>query len=97
MPAPTAPEIAMTFTLEHPQTVKSMLYNELNARRPKVKDLRVLAMGSDKDPVGSYNKFLAGICTVPPEVIDELDLADYNTVRDWVSGFLPKSDDATSS
>lgn len=95
MPAINEAPIEMTFELEVPVTGRGgVVYTTLNARRPKVKDLRILAMGSDKDPVGSYNKFLAGLCTVPPEVIDELDLkTDYKAIQNWVKDFLPKSDE----
>lgn len=78
----------MQFQLQHPVTVNSTEYTELSAREPKVKDLR-LFNNADKDPIGAMGKFIASICSIPPAVVDELNLVDFNTIQDWVQDFLP--------
>jgi len=76
-----------TFKLKFPFTSGGTNYAQLTRRRPKVKDTRLLNDKVDTDPIGAQSDFLAQLATVPPDVIEELDLEDMATIRKWVEGF----------
>ncbi len=60
---------------------------ELELRRPKIRDQLTATKrkGSDEE---KEIKLLADLCDVAPEVIEELDLADYAQLGKAYEGFL---------
>ena len=59
-------------------------------RRPKVRDQLAVEAEGVITPEGEMRLF-ANLCEVTPETIQELDLADYATLQETYTGFLPKS------
>jgi len=73
--------------LDYPVEVAGKKYTELHIRRPKVRDHLVA------DRMGGGNaekevKLLANLCEVAPEVIEELDAADYQRLQGVYGRFL---------
>ena len=59
----------------------------LNVRPPKVRD-RLLAEKGSGGPEEKEVRFIANLCDVTPETIEELDLSDYIKVQEAVNDFL---------
>jgi hypothetical protein len=75
--------------LDHPVTVDGKEYTVLFMRRPKVKDQKAAQkMGASDDE--RETMLFANLCGVTPDVIDELDMADYGAVQETYSGFLSR-------
>jgi hypothetical protein len=73
--------------LKHPVSVDGQEYASLILRRPKVRDM----LGADKLGGSDAEKeirIFANLCEVPPSVIEELDLADYQALQGVYQGFL---------
>lgn len=73
--------------LDYPVTVKATEYNSLKMRRPKVKD----ALAAEKAGVTQAERetvLFANLCDVSPEVIEELDMKDYEKLQGRYEGFL---------
>lgn len=82
-----------TVKLEYPFTHQGTEYDELNIRRPKMRDMKKAQQHKD-DMVKSIN-MMADLCEVTPAVIEELDTADFQTVSDKVGEFMGVSADQT--
>ena len=78
-----------TFQLEYPIHYAGATYETLTLRRPKIKDLKILAALGDKDPIGAQAKLLATLVigNMDPKAIEELDLADSRKINGWVNSF----------
>ena len=61
--------------------------NELRMRRPKVRD-RLVAEKMSGNQSEKEVRFIANLCELAPEDIEELDMADYNKIQTALSGFL---------
>ena len=62
-------------------------------RRPKVKD--VTAIGKIKDREQAEKQLFANLCEIPPDAIENMDLADYQKLQDVYESFLsPRSENA---
>lgn len=83
--------MSATVTLQHPVKVQGQDYTSLTMRRPKVKDEKA-ARRAGKDPADHEVRLIANLCEVVPDVIEELDLADYKAVQDAYRGFFPEAD-----
>ena len=59
----------------------------LKMRRPRVRDQRVADKSAD-DVGDKEIALFANLCEVDPEVIHDLDLADYTNVQEAYKGFL---------
>jgi hypothetical protein len=73
--------------LKHPITLGGEEYTQLTLRRPKVRDM----LGVDKQGGSDAEKevrIFANLCEVPPSVIEELDLADYQALQGAYQDFL---------
>ena len=81
-------------TLQFPVTHQGQEYTSLTMRRPKVRDDKAARRGSN-DPADQELRLFANLCEVAPEVIDELDMADYQALQDAFRGFFRKADDPT--
>lgn len=73
-------------TLKFPVTVDGHEYTTLQMRRCKVKDRRLAA--KQKTAEDQEVTLIANLCEVPPNVIDELDAADYEQLQDVLRGFF---------
>ena len=77
-----------SITLTIPVTINNTTYNELNIRRPKVRD-RLAVERIKKTDAEKEIALIANLTEVTTDVIEELDLADYNKVQEGVlQGFL---------
>lgn len=72
--------------LDYPVTVDAREYKELTMRRCKVKDRR--AAQKQEKPDAVEVTLIATLCEVPPNVIDELDSADYAKLTEKLAGFF---------
>ena len=75
-----------TITLAFPVTIDGMTHDKLTMRRCKVRDRRAAMKQAGTDADREIWLF-ATLCEVPPEVIDELDEADYGKLQDTFSSF----------
>ncbi len=76
-----------TIKLKTPVEVNGETFENMTIRPPKVRDRLV----AEKTPGNSADKevtFIANLCTVSPDVIMELDLADYVQLQEAVNHFL---------
>ena len=74
-------------TLKHPFDLNGEKVKTISMRRPKVKD----QLAADKGTASSAEKeikLFANLCEVAPDVIQELDLADYRQLQEAYTGFL---------
>lgn len=78
-----------SITLEYPVTVDGLEYQELFMRRPKMRDQIKAKKGKGTDADKEIVMF-ADLCEAPPDVIKELDIADYYRLQDTFQDFLPQ-------
>ncbi|WP_028318381.1 phage tail assembly protein [Desulfobulbus elongatus] len=76
-----------TITLKDPVTVAGQEYKELTMRAPKVRDMLAASKGGKNDAEQELALF-ANLCEVAPDVILELDMADYVKMQGMYKGFL---------
>jgi hypothetical protein len=79
--------------LVRPIRVEERMITEVAIRRPKVRDLR--AMEKLREP-GSTEldqgiAMAAALCDLPMDAMDEMDAADFASISEVLSRFLPKS------
>ncbi len=74
--------------LQYPVNVGGVEYAELTMRRSKVKDRLVVANMKDKSDEEKEIRLFANLCEVAPEVIQELDEADYPEVQKVYMSFF---------
>lgn len=70
-----------------PVTISGLTYETINIRRPKVRD-RLAVERIKKTDAEKEIALIANLTEVTVEVIEELDLADYNKVQEALQGFL---------
>jgi hypothetical protein len=71
--------------LDYPVTLEGKTYSELSVRRPKLVDVMI----ADKQKT-AYEKevtLLSNLCGVTPSVINEMDLKDYEALREVYESF----------
>jgi len=76
-----------TITLMYPINSSGSQLNELCMRRPKVRD-RLVAEKAPGNQADKEVRFIANLCEVTPEDIEELDMADYTKIQTALSDFL---------
>ncbi|MEM1000457.1 MAG: phage tail assembly protein [Bacteroidota bacterium] len=77
----------VTVKLKTPVTSMGETITEVTVRPPTVRD-RLIA---DKTPGSASDKeltFISNLCGLPPEVMMDLDLADYMQLQNAVNDFL---------
>ena len=75
--------------LSHPVEAEGRPISELTMRRPKVRDERDARRAAGSDDAGERELALFGnLCGEPPEVMEELDLADYRRLQETFAGFF---------
>lgn len=77
-----------TIKLKYPVKVGGVEYAELTMRRSKVKDRLAVANMKDKSDEEKEIRLFANLCEVAPEVIQELDEADYPEVQKVYMSFF---------
>jgi hypothetical protein len=78
--------------LKYPITVDGVLISELNMRRSRVKDRLVVADMKNKSDEEKEILLFANLCDVSPDVIRELDEADYPKVQKVYLGFFDSAE-----
>ena len=73
--------------LGHPVEVGGDKVEALTMRRPKVRDSRDAAKGGGT-PADVEIRLFANLCEVSPEVVEEMDMGDYQRLQDLYTGFL---------
>ncbi len=73
--------------LQYPITVDGQEVTEIALRRPKVRDM--LAVEKLEGSEGARElRLLANLAELPPETLEELDVADYQALQQVYAGFL---------
>ena len=73
--------------LDYPVTVGGKEIKQITMRRPKVIDQKAANKSATTDEDRETVLF-ANLCEVSPEIIDELDMLDYQKVQETYTGFL---------
>ncbi|MBT8421263.1 MAG: phage tail assembly protein [Gammaproteobacteria bacterium] len=76
-----------TIQLNSPLTIHGETIAALTMRPPKVRDRLIVEKGSG-GPAEKEARFIANLCDVAPDTIEELELADYIKLQDAVNDFL---------
>ena len=79
-----------TIKLLDPITIDNVTYDELNIRRPKVRD-RLAVERMKKTDAEKEIAMIANLAEVDVRVIEELDLADYGKIQQSFSDFFPST------
>lgn len=72
--------------LKYPLQLAGVPVKVLRMRRPKVIDM--LAIDTAGPESQKEVRLFANLCEVPPEALQELDLADYRSLQKAYQGFL---------
>lgn len=75
-------------TLQYPVTVGQFEYTELEMRRSKVKDRLAVSNMKNASDEDKEIRLFANLCEVTPEVITELDEADYGKLQKTYLSFF---------
>lgn len=76
-----------TIKLQDPITIDNITYDELNIRRPKVRD-RLAVERMKKTDAEKEIAMIANLAEVDIRVIEELDLADYGKIQQSFADFF---------
>ena len=76
-----------TLTLTFPVTLNGIETTALSMRRPKVRDMLVGEKKGKSDAEREIHVF-ANLCEVTPDLIQELDMADYAELQKTYQDFL---------
>lgn len=79
-----------TITLKYPVTVDGEEITALHLRRPKMADMK--RAQKHKDELEKSIRIIADLAEVSPQVIEELDTADFKAVSDVVGEFMGASE-----
>ncbi len=74
------------FELKYPITVDGEEIRVLRMRRASVLDLEL--MGQEKGDLAKSVKLVSQVADLAPDVIRQMDAADFNNASDVVAGFL---------
>lgn len=74
-------------TLKFPLNDGGQKIDSITIRRPKVRDMLSSAKNSGSDAENEVILF-AGLCDIPPKLIESMDLVDYQQLQAAYSGFL---------
>jgi hypothetical protein len=78
------------FDLKYPFEHRGATYVEMNARRPKVRDLRNFIKNVDKEGMQAMEKVLADLMEIDTQVVAEIDVEDFAPMKAWFESFLEK-------
>ena len=96
LPTPYPQAAKETVTLEFPVMFKNTEITALSFRRPKVKD-QMIADKQNKADADKEIHLMALLGEVEPELIQELDMADYEQVQQVLVGFRKKKSQSEPS
>lgn len=82
--------------LGYPVTIEGKEYKSLTMRRPKVRD-QLIADKQNQDDFDKEVHLLSLLTEVEKEVIQELDLNDFEEVQQTLVGFRKKSSEKETS
>ena len=82
-------ERTATVELMFPVEQDGLAVDKLVMRRPKVRDSRDAARGGGSDADVELRQF-ANLCEVSPELLEDLDMADYIKLQEAFRGFFPE-------
>jgi hypothetical protein len=77
--------------LAFPITVDGAKINEIELRRPTVKDMRVARI-TGKDDAAQEINLIANLAQVTTEAVESLDMADFVKVQKALAGFFGLSE-----
>ena len=75
-----------TLPLQYPFTHKGEEITQLTIRRPKLGDIK--RFEKVKDEMDKATKMLADLAEIAPDVVDQLDMVDFNAASEMIAGFL---------
>jgi len=73
--------------LAFPLSDGGQVIDKLSMRRPKVRDMLGGAQAGGSDAEAEVRLF-AGLCDITPELVEGMDLLDYQALQDAYKGFL---------
>ena len=76
-----------TLDLQFPITNNGEVCKQLHIRRPTVRDLLISEKASGNE-IEKEIRLLANLCEVAPDLIEQLDMADYLQLQEKMTGFL---------
>lgn len=76
-----------TIKLQYPLRVNGQEVTEIQLRRPRVRD-RLAVEKMSASQAEKEVRFIANLCEMAPDEIEELDMADYTKIQEAVTGFL---------
>jgi hypothetical protein len=79
---------AKVFDLKYPFELQGRDVRQLTARRPKVIDVRKFIKNVDVDSVKAMETLLSDLCSVPPDIIANVDIEDFPPMKNWAEDFL---------
>ena len=79
--------MTQTIKLDYPVTAEGQTIEEINLRRPKVRDMLAADKGAGSEAEKEIRMF-ANLAEVAPAIIEGLDLADYARLQESYKGFL---------
>ena len=74
-----------SITLKYPVTFDGDEISSLTLRRPKVQD-RLTAQRSGGSELEQELRLMAKLCDISPDMVLELDLADYSSLKGKLTG-----------
>ena len=83
----------ITIQLSTPISFEGYTITELNIRRPKVRDLRVMEQATADKPtqLDQGAAMVALLSGIPEAAIEELDAADFTRASEVIAGFFEKA------
>ena len=72
--------------LEHPVEADGETVRTVRMRRPKVRDMRAASRAA-ANPEEREIALIVNLCSLSPETVDEIDMADYGRIQDALVGF----------
>lgn len=73
--------------LDYPIKVDGKETTVLNMRRAKARDM-IAADSAGPSPAEKEVRLFANLCEIPPDAVEELDMADYMKVQEVYQSFL---------
>lgn len=88
----TAKKTSRTLTLSDPIDWEGERISEVTVSKPKVKHLRRIqaAMDASPDRMDQGVAMAVAMTGLAEEIIDELDIDDFNAISEVIAGFFPQ-------
>lgn len=79
--------ISVDIKLDYPVTMEGAEVSVLRMRRPKVRDQLMAQKQAKNDPAQTEILLFSFLCEVAPDSMEELDISDYEKLRETFAGF----------